>query len=75
MFKGSPAVVSTPTNVASPKLKTDTGSNQFFGVRPPKRSSVTHIKDDFNPFKNGKSVEAGQVGSFLLSAMNSVVAC
>ncbi|KAF5359437.1 hypothetical protein D9756_003474 [Leucocoprinus leucothites] len=57
----------TPTNVASPKSKADTPNstatvnNPFFGVRPLKKSSVTHIKDDFNPFKSGKVLEAGQV--------------
>ncbi|KXN84754.1 hypothetical protein AN958_12181 [Leucoagaricus sp. SymC.cos] len=59
----------TPTNVASPKPKAETPNstattpvvnNAFFGVRPIKKSTVTHIKDDFNPFKHGKVTEASQ---------------
>ncbi|KAI9060667.1 hypothetical protein FKP32DRAFT_1605462 [Trametes sanguinea] len=35
--------------------------NPFFGPRLPKRSPPVHIKDDFNPFKHHKVIEASQV--------------
>ncbi|KAF9450887.1 hypothetical protein P691DRAFT_422938 [Macrolepiota fuliginosa MF-IS2] len=58
------AVPSTTTqNVASPKPKQPEPvvHNPFFGVRPIKKSSVTHIKDDFSPFKNSKVAEPNQI--------------
>ncbi|KAI0359877.1 hypothetical protein OH77DRAFT_1394656 [Trametes cingulata] len=35
--------------------------NPFFGTRLPKRTPLVHIKDDFNPFKHHKVIEAAQV--------------
>lgn len=35
--------------------------NPFFGTRPLKKSPPVHIKDDFNPFKYAKVVEASQI--------------
>ncbi|KZV87183.1 hypothetical protein EXIGLDRAFT_208313 [Exidia glandulosa HHB12029] len=64
----SPSVAAT----ASPKGKAvDTSpavvpagatvNNPFFGVRPAKKPTPVHIKDDFNPFKFAKVVEPNQV--------------
>lgn len=47
-------------NVGSPKPKPET-TNPFFGIRSVKKSSVTHIKDDFNPFKHSKVAEPNQI--------------
>ena len=53
---------------ASPKPKTAESSptpqgppNPFFGVRLPKKGPPPHIKDEFNPFKYNKVVDASQV--------------
>ncbi|KAF8896389.1 hypothetical protein BD779DRAFT_1495640 [Infundibulicybe gibba] len=53
---------------ASPKPKNETvlaspTPNPFFGTRPIKKSPPVHIKDDFNPFKHNKVVEASQVSA------------
>ncbi|KAJ7227180.1 hypothetical protein GGX14DRAFT_418480 [Mycena pura] len=37
--------------------------NPFFGTRPIKKNTTAHIKDDFNPFKHNKVVEASQVSA------------
>ncbi|KAJ6531780.1 hypothetical protein B0H19DRAFT_1188535 [Mycena capillaripes] len=37
--------------------------NPFFGTRPIKKNTAAHIKDDFNPFKHNKVVEASQVSA------------
>ncbi|KAF8808712.1 hypothetical protein BYT27DRAFT_7222826 [Phlegmacium glaucopus] len=44
-----------------------TTPNPFFGTRPIKKSPPAHIKDDFNPFKHNKVVDASQVGTFSLT--------
>ncbi|KIM39886.1 hypothetical protein M413DRAFT_19633 [Hebeloma cylindrosporum] len=51
-------------NAASPKVKTESAPgtpNPFFGTRPIKKSTPVHVKDDFNPFKHNKVVDASQV--------------
>ncbi|KAK7033100.1 LsmAD domain-containing protein [Favolaschia claudopus] len=50
---------------ASPKPKSEAPStpNPFFGTRPLKKNTAAHIKDDFNPFKHNKVVEASQVSA------------
>ncbi|KAJ6619738.1 hypothetical protein B0H10DRAFT_2024730 [Mycena sp. CBHHK59/15] len=49
----------------SPKLKSDAPSapNPFFGTRILKKNTAAHIKDDFNPFKHNKVVDASQVSA------------
>ncbi|TBU26223.1 LsmAD domain-containing protein [Dichomitus squalens] len=37
--------------------------NPFFGTRVIKKSPPVHVKDDFNPFKHHKVIEAAQVGA------------
>ncbi|CCM01397.1 uncharacterized protein FIBRA_03448 [Fibroporia radiculosa] len=68
---GSPNPNGTPSSTASPKTKPADGSsspqtqgppNPFFGTRLPKKVPLVHIKDDFNPFKYHKVVEAAHVG-------------
>ncbi|KAF9003941.1 hypothetical protein BDQ17DRAFT_1241822 [Cyathus striatus] len=53
------------TSSASPKPRDAKASpstpNAFFGTRPVKKSPPVHIKDDFNPFKHNKVVDAAQV--------------
>ncbi|KAI8980172.1 hypothetical protein BD414DRAFT_516611 [Trametes punicea] len=49
--KGKPAEAASPQGPPNP----------FFGPRLPKRSPPVHIKDDFNPFKHHKVIEASQV--------------
>ncbi|KAF9533809.1 hypothetical protein CPB83DRAFT_844552 [Crepidotus variabilis] len=61
--KPSPA---TASNVSSPKPKdaqAPTQPNPFFGARPIKKGTPVHVKDDFNPFKHNKVVEASQVSA------------
>jgi hypothetical protein len=43
-------------------LKAPGTPNPFFGTRPIKKSAPVHVKDDFNPFKHNKVVDASQVG-------------
>ncbi|KAJ7170680.1 hypothetical protein C8R43DRAFT_980460 [Mycena crocata] len=56
-------------NVASasvspkPKNEPPAAPNPFFGTRPIKKNTAAHIKDDFNPFKHNKVVEASQVSA------------
>ncbi|KAG5734677.1 hypothetical protein E4T56_gene18681, partial [Termitomyces sp. T112] len=53
----------TPSSAsASPKSKPEATPNPFFGARPIKKSPIVNIKDDFNPFKNGKNVEVSTTG-------------
>ncbi|KAI0749362.1 LsmAD domain-containing protein [Daedaleopsis nitida] len=37
--------------------------NPFFGTRVIKKAPPVHVKDDFNPFKHHKVIEAAQVGA------------
>ncbi|RDX57316.1 hypothetical protein OH76DRAFT_1334558 [Lentinus brumalis] len=37
--------------------------NPFFGTRVVKKTPLVHVKDDFNPFKHHKVIEAAQVGA------------
>ena len=51
---------------SSPKVKeqqaaTQNQPNPFFGTRPLKKTPPAHIKDDFNPFKYAKVVDASQI--------------
>ncbi|KAF8910612.1 hypothetical protein CPB84DRAFT_1930138 [Gymnopilus junonius] len=58
--------VMSSSNSASPKPKTDSTPatpNPFFGTRSLKKSTPVHVKDDFNPFKHNKVVEASQVSA------------
>ncbi|KAI0635916.1 hypothetical protein C8Q77DRAFT_1155659 [Trametes polyzona] len=55
----SPKPKSAEAAAASPQAQGP--PNPFFGTRPPKRTPLVHIKDDFNPFKNHKVIEASQV--------------
>jgi hypothetical protein len=43
-------------------LKAPATPNPFFGARTPKKSTPVNVKDDFNPFKHNKVVDANQVG-------------
>ncbi|KAJ6513285.1 hypothetical protein C8R45DRAFT_891327 [Mycena sanguinolenta] len=56
---------STASASVSPKPKTEAPAtpNAFFGTRPIKKNTAAHIKDDFNPFKHNKVVEASQVSA------------
>ncbi|TRM64619.1 hypothetical protein BD626DRAFT_492463 [Schizophyllum amplum] len=47
---------STPNGVAT-KPKPE-APNPFFGARPLRKLPAVHLKDDFNPFKHGKVVDA-----------------
>ncbi|KAG6820949.1 hypothetical protein H0H93_009185 [Arthromyces matolae] len=60
---GGPSTNNSNNNAsASPKPKSDVVPNPFFGTRPIKKSPPVNIKDDFNPFKNGKVVEPTTIG-------------
>ncbi|KII90025.1 hypothetical protein PLICRDRAFT_29180 [Plicaturopsis crispa FD-325 SS-3] len=60
---------STQSASLSPKPKqsdtprSSSTPNPFFGTRVIKKNTPVHIKDDFNPFKHNKVVEAGQVSA------------
>ena len=61
----SPATTSGPSAAnQSPKPKTTESSkpNPFFGI-PIKKTTIVHIKDDFNPFKYAKIAEASSIGT------------
>ncbi|KAI0926095.1 hypothetical protein AcV5_008648 [Taiwanofungus camphoratus] len=67
---GSPNPNGTSSSSASPKTKPADGStspqaqgppNPFFGTRVLKKGPPVYIKEDFNPFKYHKVVEAAQV--------------
>ncbi|KAG1750792.1 hypothetical protein EDB19DRAFT_1676960 [Suillus lakei] len=63
--KGPTSPIPSSTSAsASPKTKPAESSpptpNPFFGAKIMKRGAV-HIKDDFNPFKHNKVVEANQI--------------
>lgn len=45
-----------------PFVKAPATPNPFFGARIPKKSTPVNVKDDFNPFKHNKVVDASQVG-------------
>lgn len=71
---GSPNPNGTSSSSASPKTKPADGStspqaqgppNPFFGTRVLKKGPPVYIKEDFNPFKYHKVVEAAQVGKLL----------
>ncbi|KZT73682.1 hypothetical protein DAEQUDRAFT_721755 [Daedalea quercina L-15889] len=67
---GSPNPNGTASSTASPKVKAAEGSasptqgppNPFFGTRLLKKGVVVHIKEDFNPFKHHKVIDANLVG-------------
>jgi hypothetical protein len=65
------ASATTPHTVAPPKPKSENtvtpSNNAFFGNRPLKKSTVSHIKDDFNPYKHGKVNDPNQTGMFEVS--------
>ncbi|KAJ7035042.1 hypothetical protein C8F04DRAFT_1099897 [Mycena alexandri] len=68
--KGAPSPnPSASSNAASasvspkPKSEAPSAPNPFFGTRPIKKNTAAHIKDDFNPFKHNKVVEASQVSA------------
>lgn len=48
---------------ASPSVSAAQTTNPFFGTRPTKKPATVHIKDDFNPFKFAKVVEANQISA------------
>ncbi|KAF8149936.1 hypothetical protein B0H34DRAFT_731793 [Crassisporium funariophilum] len=74
-FRPNPKVAPSPkmnasggaSASASPKPnKADSAPgppNPFFGTRPIKKSTPVHVKDDFNPFKHNKVVDASQVAA------------
>ncbi|KAJ7274423.1 hypothetical protein B0H12DRAFT_1228157 [Mycena haematopus] len=61
----NPSASSAASASVSPKPKSEapTTPNPFFGTRPIKKNTAAHIKDDFNPFKHNKVVEASQVSA------------
>ncbi|PPQ99133.1 hypothetical protein CVT24_009323 [Panaeolus cyanescens] len=63
--KGGPPNAAAASNSVSPKPKQDSPAtpNPFFGTRPMKKSAPVHVKDDFNPFKHNKVVDASQVSA------------
>ncbi|KAJ7364010.1 hypothetical protein DFH08DRAFT_838071 [Mycena albidolilacea] len=67
--KGAPSPNPSASSAASasvspkPKSEAPTTPNPFFGTRPIKKNTAAHIKDDFNPFKHNKVVEASQVSA------------
>ncbi|KAJ7603781.1 hypothetical protein DFH06DRAFT_1256087 [Mycena polygramma] len=67
--KGAPSPNPSASSVASasaspkPKSEAPAAPNPFFGTRPIKKNTAAHIKDDFNPFKHNKVVEASQVSA------------
>lgn len=66
--KSSASPNPTPSASASvsPRPKSELSPstpNPFFGARPIKKSTPVHIKDDFNPFKHNKVVDASQVSA------------
>ncbi|KAF9048692.1 hypothetical protein BJ165DRAFT_1343003 [Panaeolus papilionaceus] len=62
-----PASVNNASHSVSPKPKHESQQpvtpNAFFGNRPIKKSAPAHVKDDFNPFKHNKVVDASQVSA------------
>ncbi|KAH9945455.1 uncharacterized protein BXZ73DRAFT_96444 [Epithele typhae] len=53
---------STPTNKQQSENSSPQGPpNPFFGTRSLKKTPLVHVKDDFNPFKHHKVIEAAQV--------------
>ncbi|KAF9552068.1 hypothetical protein CPC08DRAFT_768596 [Agrocybe pediades] len=62
-----PAAGSGPaSHSASPKPKSESAPatpNPFFGARVIKKSTPVHVKDDFNPFKHNKVVDASQISA------------
>lgn len=67
--KSASSPISAPSNQGvgsasvSPKPKSDSTPNPFFGTRPIKKSTPVNVKDDFNPFKHNKVVDASQVSA------------
>lgn len=45
--------------------------NPFFGTRVIKKTPPVHVKDDFNPFKHHKVIEAAQVGACAAVALTA----
>ncbi|KAJ7127004.1 hypothetical protein C8R44DRAFT_701925 [Mycena epipterygia] len=66
---GAPSPNPNASSIASasvspkPKSEAPAAPNPFFGTRPIKKNTAAHIKDDFNPFKHNKVVEAAQVSA------------
>jgi PAB1-binding protein PBP1 len=62
----SPAASTVASASVSPKPRSETIAatpNPFFGTRPIKKSPPVNIKDDFNPFKHNKVVDAKEVSA------------
>ncbi|KAK0204777.1 hypothetical protein DFS33DRAFT_692473 [Desarmillaria ectypa] len=57
----TPGTPSPASSSASPKPKDVATPNPFFGTRPIKKSPPVNIKDDFNPFKHNKVVDASAI--------------
>ncbi|KAJ7494722.1 hypothetical protein B0H11DRAFT_915071 [Mycena galericulata] len=64
-LQGAPSPSPSASASVSPKPKSEppAAPNPFFGTRPIKKNTAAHIKDDFNPFKHNKVVEASQVSA------------
>ncbi|KAF8972204.1 hypothetical protein BDZ97DRAFT_1913428 [Flammula alnicola] len=63
---GASASGGAASHTSSPKPKGDSTPitpNPFFGTRLIKKSTPVHVKDDFNPFKHNKVVDASQVSA------------
>ncbi|KAF7330548.1 LsmAD domain-containing protein [Mycena venus] len=59
----NPSASASASVSPKPKSEAPTAPNPFFGTRPIKKNTAAHIKDDFNPFKHNKVVEAAQVSA------------
>ncbi|KAH9481288.1 PAB1-binding protein 1 [Psilocybe cubensis] len=53
----------TPNSSKSKSDSAPATPNPFFGTRIIKKSTPVHVKDDFNPFKHNKVVDAAQVSA------------
>ncbi|KAF5326706.1 hypothetical protein D9619_004496 [Psilocybe cf. subviscida] len=53
----------SPSHTSSPKppRETNAAPHPFFGTRVIKKSAPVNVKDEFNPFKHGKVMDAAQV--------------
>ncbi|TFK28121.1 hypothetical protein FA15DRAFT_665603 [Coprinopsis marcescibilis] len=60
----SPSLSAASASVSPKPPKNEvTPHNPFFGTRPIKKSTPVNVKDDFNPFKHNKVVDASQVSA------------
>ncbi|PVG04455.1 hypothetical protein CPB86DRAFT_869117 [Serendipita vermifera] len=60
----SPGATPPPKPKEAAKDTAAAAPNPFYGTRvPSKKTGSTHIKDDFNPFRHSKVVDASQVSS------------